>query len=450
MLNSVLPLMLAVGLTVTNPFSVTTEGESVVDLTTAENQYGFLPVLQIVYDANGGNADTVFGQKINSLDTAVLASDIYSAQGYVLKGWNTEPDGTGKSFVSGDTFRCPFMTRPGEMTLYAQWEPLFYSVDFASEDPDLIYGTDTLGEMSAQRVSKVDSKYVAPQCEYSIDDYHFVEWNTQSDGSGEGFQPGDEINVGEYDDKELTLYARWESDYKYPAIDLLGKQAIMDKGYEKFIQQNYTQMASGKSFSAKLGNSGFSIYQSGCLVCAVAFNYRYQPGLLSNEMQEGRPLANYDGALDRYSDFWEAVNTDPNADPISDLALFIAGDECRTFLFGSDLYNGETSNILDQYSKHESGENKIAKIYEFLQEGRMAILNIKYEGSHYVVVYGCNASDELSPDNLLIFDPGNTPNLNTLTGVLGGRKPDGTAAGRPGFRSVTDPTSAVWAVKIHQ
>jgi uncharacterized repeat protein (TIGR02543 family) len=41
--------------------------------------------------------------------------------------------------------------------------------------------------------------------ETTKDDYDFVEWNTQSDGSGKSYDEGDSVTIN----KNLTLYAQW-------------------------------------------------------------------------------------------------------------------------------------------------------------------------------------------------------------------------------------------------
>lgn len=42
---------------------------------------------------------------------------------------------------------------------------------------------------------------------FTLTDYAFVEWNTESDGSGDSYDPGDEITVT----SDVTLYAIWEA-----------------------------------------------------------------------------------------------------------------------------------------------------------------------------------------------------------------------------------------------
>ena len=50
-------------------------------------------------------------------------------------------------------------------------------------------------------------KPVVKDTGYSREGYNFVEWNTESDGSGTSYQPGDHISI----EKTTTLYAIWIS-----------------------------------------------------------------------------------------------------------------------------------------------------------------------------------------------------------------------------------------------
>ena len=66
----------------------------------------------------------------------------FRLNGYAFTGWNTKPDGGGDSFASGEEnipatrFRKS-SADPSEVTLYAQWTPIKYKVNYSSADPQL-------------------------------------------------------------------------------------------------------------------------------------------------------------------------------------------------------------------------------------------------------------------------------------------------------------------------
>jgi uncharacterized repeat protein (TIGR02543 family)/LPXTG-motif cell wall-anchored protein len=86
-------------------------------------------VVYLRYDPNGGTptalypSETGFAYKKNATaivweNTSQDGTTWYLRPGYIFKGWNTEPDGSGTSYAPNATIT---LTRP-LTTLYAQWE----------------------------------------------------------------------------------------------------------------------------------------------------------------------------------------------------------------------------------------------------------------------------------------------------------------------------------------
>ena len=72
--------------------------------------------VEITYNTNisGGNDKNVVRVAVKGADTTV-ASALFSRTGYTFTGWNTNADGTGTAYKTGDTIKAD------TMTLYAQW-----------------------------------------------------------------------------------------------------------------------------------------------------------------------------------------------------------------------------------------------------------------------------------------------------------------------------------------
>ncbi len=72
--------------------------------------------VEITYDPNipGGNDKNVVRVAVKNSDTDV-ARELFSRTGYTFTGWNTQADGTGTAYKTGDTMKAD------TMTLYAQW-----------------------------------------------------------------------------------------------------------------------------------------------------------------------------------------------------------------------------------------------------------------------------------------------------------------------------------------
>ena len=117
--------------------------------------------------------------------------------GYGFAGWNTQDDGKGNDYKPGDT-----ITMGNEdIRLYVKWEKA-YSVTYNANNPD-------------SGNAPIDSAYYIKGAAVSVsgnthnlsrERYNFAGWNTQADGSGVTYTPGETFYMGESD---VILYAYW-------------------------------------------------------------------------------------------------------------------------------------------------------------------------------------------------------------------------------------------------
>ncbi|MDR3305677.1 MAG: InlB B-repeat-containing protein [Clostridiales Family XIII bacterium] len=82
----------------------------------------------IIYNPNTGagamaNTDVVYGEN------AELRANAFSKAGYTFTGWNTRENGTGSPYADGYAF-APYDIA-GNLTLYAQWKAIAYTVTYA-------------------------------------------------------------------------------------------------------------------------------------------------------------------------------------------------------------------------------------------------------------------------------------------------------------------------------
>ncbi len=70
----------------------------------------------ITYNANGGTG-TIAQQSVKWAGQKRLADSGFTKSGYVLTGWNTQPDGTGLRYKLGQE-----LTVFGDLTLYSEWD----------------------------------------------------------------------------------------------------------------------------------------------------------------------------------------------------------------------------------------------------------------------------------------------------------------------------------------
>ncbi len=109
--------------------------------------------------------------------------------------WNTELDGSGRTYYSGDTFAVW-----DDITLYAQWKPLYrvwYAKDadeFAEKDQ---YGTYLPNEQVTVRGD--DTIPNSPAGRY------FAAWSMKPNGAGEWYQEGETFSIT----RDTTFYPVW-------------------------------------------------------------------------------------------------------------------------------------------------------------------------------------------------------------------------------------------------
>ena len=151
--------------------------------------------VKLTYDANGGEgtinpATGATGESVN------VAENVFTRDDYTFTGWNTQADGQGTAYKAGDSF-----VLTGEDTvLYAQWSknaPAQVNVSY-----DANGGTGTMESMTGD----VGSEIVIAQNGFARSDYTFTGWNTQADGQGTAYKPGDSFTLT---DKDTVLYAQW-------------------------------------------------------------------------------------------------------------------------------------------------------------------------------------------------------------------------------------------------
>ena len=154
---------------------------------------------RVVYDANGGTGAWIdnelpAGSSYTVRDPAQIG---VTRPGYDFIGWNTRPDGTGNQYEPGDQ-----ITINGDITLYAQWAFEGFGITYLPNGGTGSIITDIVSEGSLYSIR------TAGETDFDRPGYTLIEWNTQPDGTGISYAPGNTIIVTE----DLTLYAQWLVD----------------------------------------------------------------------------------------------------------------------------------------------------------------------------------------------------------------------------------------------
>ena len=186
--------------TTTSEWTTNTDGTITRDVTKKCTYCGYEEKVteyqvKLTYDANGGegtiNSTTgAAGESVN------VAENVFTRDDYTFTGWNTQADGQGTAYNPDDSFTLT----DKDTVLYAQWSknaPAQVNVSY-----DANGGTGTMESITGD----VGSEIVIAQNGFARSGYAFTGWNTQADGKGTAYKPGDSFTLT---DEDTVLYAQW-------------------------------------------------------------------------------------------------------------------------------------------------------------------------------------------------------------------------------------------------
>ena len=171
--------------------------------------------IEVIFDKNNVDAaGSMATQEFRTSQSSELRQNRYTLDGYNLKEWNTEKDGTGKSFESGTSYRRGDFNGYDTnhvVTLYAIWEPVkTITVKFSGN------AEDVTGSMSDQVFTENAQGKRLTTNGFDRDCYTFTGWNTQENGLGKTVPANSNYTyatLSDYLSEEtatvLTLYAQW-------------------------------------------------------------------------------------------------------------------------------------------------------------------------------------------------------------------------------------------------
>ena len=124
----------------------------------------------------------------------------FTRSGHVFTGWNTKKNGSGTTYQMLDEIVISENT-----TLYAQWAQAWT----VRLHPNYDGGDDYV----PQEIERGTS--AALNAPFTREGYVFAGWNTEADGSGTFYAPGETITPT----RDISLYAQWhEHDYRFDSF----------------------------------------------------------------------------------------------------------------------------------------------------------------------------------------------------------------------------------------
>lgn len=156
----------------------------------------------VSYNLNGGSAS---GNPNNYTPEQTYTLVNPTREGYTFTGWS----GTG---LSGDDNMTVVISRGtiGDLSYVAHWQANQYTINYN--------GNGATSGLNYQATVTYDSDKIAAITAsghaFSNGNKPFIEWNTQSNGTGTKYYPGDDVPA-----TNLTLYAIWGYTVTYDAND---------------------------------------------------------------------------------------------------------------------------------------------------------------------------------------------------------------------------------------
>lgn len=180
------------------------------------------PVLyQVAFNANGGSGSTMPNQDFVYDQSQALFSHGYERAGYSFVGWTLTEKWTGHVYGDGEVVSNVSTVDGATVTMYAQWEPQAYYIEFNGNGGNV-------GLMLDQKCFyDLSSKLV--KNDFTLDGYHFVGWDTASGGTGTRYADQEEVtNLTTEKDEKVALWAQWEHDAYLVSYDPHGGSGTME------------------------------------------------------------------------------------------------------------------------------------------------------------------------------------------------------------------------------
>ena len=191
----------------------------------------------LAFHGNGGSGYIAARTMEYGQDTVLPAAG-FTRVGYVLSGWNTKTDGSGEAFGLGDTARNFVSANMASCTLYAQWEPITYTLVL---DPN----NGTAEPVS--RSLRYGEEFCLPKETAGMAGYHISAWSARPDGRGIAYAGGRTVkNLSYTDGAQVTLYGRWTAN-SYTVV-YHGSGAVSWERRQRFLYDRAANLA-GNSFA---------------------------------------------------------------------------------------------------------------------------------------------------------------------------------------------------------
>lgn len=196
----------------------------------------------VKYNKNASDATGTMEDQIYEIGVPNnLTKNQFKRKGYRFVGWATSSTGTSK-YEDGAWIAKDLTSAGGTITLYAKWEADEYTIVYD--------GNGATSGSTAPQLAKRDEEKTIKSNGYIKEGNSFICWNTQKDGSGTNYSPGQKVkNLTTEKNGTVTLYAQWHqfsytvkffgsgaSGYMEPQTFKFGEEKALS--LNKFVNRN--------------------------------------------------------------------------------------------------------------------------------------------------------------------------------------------------------------------
>jgi len=157
------------------------------------------------YDANGGTGTMASQTNVEINTENVKVNSFTAPANRQFRNWNTKADGTGTT-VTASTPLSSIASDGDIITLYAQWNELYYIAFNANESSVGATSGSATGTMTNQTVIN-DTATAIKTSTFALTGYIFLGWNTKADGTGTFYGDGQKVTNLTTTGNTITLYA---------------------------------------------------------------------------------------------------------------------------------------------------------------------------------------------------------------------------------------------------
>ena len=160
----------------------------------------------INFDGNGATSGSMQPLQMQYDKEKNLTANEFAREGYTWTGWNTKAGGNGTGYTDKQAVRNLTSENNGSVTLYAQWTPIAYRIQFDKNLTDATGETASMGMTFGVAKNLTENGFTSPSSKFNC-------WNSKPDGSGQAYANGQSVkNITKAPNDIVTLYAQWNTN----------------------------------------------------------------------------------------------------------------------------------------------------------------------------------------------------------------------------------------------